>query len=74
VLLDLMMPRMSGFEVISTLRGRGQLHDLPIIVLTAKDLDDPDYEMLNGTRAIFRKGSLDVFVLAGRICEALSAA
>jgi signal transduction histidine kinase/DNA-binding response OmpR family regulator len=38
VLLDLMMPRLDGFEVIKRLRVNPQTRDLPIIVLSAKDL------------------------------------
>lgn len=36
VLLDVMMPRMSGFQVCRTLRERHSLEDLPVIFLTAK--------------------------------------
>ena len=37
VILDLMMPRMSGFEVCRRLRERFSLEELPIIFLTATD-------------------------------------
>lgn len=37
VLLDIMMPRMSGFEVCQTLRKNYGLLELPIILLTAKN-------------------------------------
>lgn len=36
VLLDLMMPKMSGFQVCRILREERQLKNLPIIILTAK--------------------------------------
>lgn len=35
VILDLMMPRLSGFDVCRELRGRGS--DVPILILTARD-------------------------------------
>ncbi len=37
VLLDIMMPRISGFEVCQVLRKEYELLDLPIILLTAKN-------------------------------------
>ncbi|MCP4399463.1 MAG: response regulator [bacterium] len=36
VLLDLMMPKMSGFQVCHILRKEKQLKNLPVIILTAK--------------------------------------
>ncbi|MCP5029430.1 MAG: response regulator, partial [Actinomycetia bacterium] len=37
VVLDVMMPRMSGYEVCRALRERHSLEDLPVIFLTAKN-------------------------------------
>lgn len=37
ILLDLMMPRMSGYEVCQKIRERFPAHELPIVILTAKD-------------------------------------
>jgi CheY-like chemotaxis protein len=34
ILLDLMMPKMSGLEVLKNLRAQESLHSLPIIVMT----------------------------------------
>ena len=48
VLLDLMMPGVSGFEVVEGLRGIASTRAVPIIVLTAKDLTDDDKAQLNG--------------------------
>ncbi|HET8633994.1 MAG TPA: response regulator, partial [Gemmatimonadales bacterium] len=38
VLLDLMMPEMDGFTFIETVRAAPRLSDVPIVVVTAKDL------------------------------------
>lgn len=37
VLLDIMMPKMSGYEVCNNLRAENSLYDLPVIMLTAKN-------------------------------------
>lgn len=37
ILLDVMMPKMSGYEVCRTLRQRYSLFELPILMLTAKN-------------------------------------
>lgn len=40
VLLDVMMPKMSGYEVCRLLRQRHSIHELPVIFLTAKSQAD----------------------------------
>ena len=57
VVLDLMMPRVDGFEVLQTLRRRPSTQDLPVIVVTAKDLTDEDRERLarNAQRVIVKQ-------------------
>ena len=39
VILDLLMPGMSGFEVIAALRAEPASADIPVVVLTARQLD-----------------------------------
>lgn len=36
MILDVMMPRLNGFEVLKTVKGDPRLQRLPVIVLTAK--------------------------------------
>ncbi len=46
VILDLMMPEMSGFDVLRALRDDGARRDLPVLVLTAKHLNEEDQQLL----------------------------
>jgi len=41
VILDLMLPGMSGFEVLKKLRARDNTRDVPVLMLTARR-DEPD--------------------------------
>lgn len=46
ILLDLLMPEMDGFEVVQRVKANPRWRDIPIIVVTAKDLTDDDCTFL----------------------------
>ena len=48
ILLDLMMPEMDGFEFLRELRKQPAFFDLPVIVVTAKELTPDDVRILSG--------------------------
>jgi PAS domain S-box-containing protein len=57
ILLDLLMPEMDGFAFLDELRKRDRLKELPVVVLTAKDLTEEDHARLNGGVArVLQKG------------------
>jgi CheY-like chemotaxis protein len=57
VLLDLMMPEMTGFEVIERMRQHPDLCDIPVVVLTAKTLNQEVITRLNrGVATVLGKG------------------
>jgi len=59
ILLDLMMPGLSGFDVVEALREKEATRSIPIMVLTAKVLTDADKKALNGqVAAIFQRDSV----------------
>jgi signal transduction histidine kinase/CheY-like chemotaxis protein len=58
VILDLLMPDVSGFDVIDALRADDATCATPIMVLTAKHLNEADLRRLKGrVSAIVRRGS-----------------
>jgi GAF domain-containing protein/DNA-binding response OmpR family regulator/anti-sigma regulatory factor (Ser/Thr protein kinase) len=48
IILDLMMPEMDGFEFLEEMRRKAEWRDIPVVVVTAKDLTDADRRRLNG--------------------------
>jgi len=48
IVLDLLMPEMDGFEFLIEMRRHSEWHDIPVLVLTAKDLSVEDQQRLNG--------------------------
>lgn len=58
ILLDLMMPEVSGFDVVDALRAEAVTQSTPILVITAKDLTNEDKLRLNGRiTALLQKGA-----------------
>jgi len=48
IILDLMMPKMDGFEFLDELRSRSDWQGVPVVIVTAKDLTQDDRDRLNG--------------------------
>ena len=56
ILLDLMMPEMDGFAVVAALQKEPRWRDVPVIVITARDLDAQDRARLNsGVQSVLVK-------------------
>ena len=72
IVVDLVMPGMDGFDFIATLRLVEEWRRIPVVVLTAKDIDRDDRERLHGlVQRIFRKGDCDGVGLAAEIADLL---
>jgi PAS domain S-box-containing protein len=57
LVVDLIMPGMNGSEFIARLRERAGYADVPVILVTAKDLDGSELEALSReTAAVIQKG------------------
>jgi CheY-like chemotaxis protein len=62
IILDLMMPEMDGFEVLESIRSTDTTKQIPILILTAKDLTKKDLSKLstNNVQQLVQKGDVDV--------------
>ncbi len=66
IILDLIMPDVSGFDVATVLRANTTTTQIPILVLTAKDLTAEDRQSLTGqVAAVLQKGMLSPEDLLG---------
>lgn len=58
ILLDLMMPKLNGFEFTKHVRAHPEWRDIPIIVMTAKNITADDRANLDGqVSLILQKGA-----------------
>jgi len=73
VITDLMMPRMDGFQVIDAMKEDDTLSDIPVIVLTAKELTVQERSRLDGqVDSLLHKGSFLNEDTIQRIMDALN--
>ncbi len=61
IVLDLMMPEVDGFAVLEKIRGSTVTANIPVLVLTAKDLTAEDFKRLsaNHIQQLVQKGDVD---------------
>ena len=61
ILLDLMMPEMDGFEFLVEMRSHAEWRDIPVLVVTAKDLTAEERSRLNGeVEQVLQKGASEL--------------
>ena len=72
VILDLMMPGMDGFSVLEALRKQRETANIPVIVVTAKELTPQERRRLEGRISrLMTKGEFLSEDLLGEIGRAL---
>lgn len=71
ILLDILMPRVDGFEVLQSLKADARLRDLPVIVISAlEDAQSEEKCRQLGARAYLNK-PVDADLLNASIVECL---
>ena len=72
ILLDLQMPVLDGFGFLNELRGREGADEVPVVVVTGRDLTTDEREILGlSVRRIFDKLSLEETELAAELHRVL---
>lgn len=75
IILDLLMPVMNGFEFLHNLQKRGEYKDVPVIVMTAKDLSPEERgKLTTNVQKVFCKGVCDRQTLLTDVQQFLSSA
>ncbi len=73
ILLDLMMPRLNGFEVLARLQQEEKYRDIPVIVLTARSLSASETTVLQESASqVIQKQGLAAETLVTELQKALT--
>ena len=72
ILLDLIMPEMDGFEVLDALAAHAEWREIPVIVITAKQLTAAERErLLRQAQKVIAKGTASRLDIAAAISAAV---
>ena len=72
IVLDLMMPEVSGFDVVTALQAHPNTARIPIVVITAKHITEDDRTTLNGfVTTIMEKAAFDGDGFAAEVQRAM---
>jgi CheY-like chemotaxis protein len=72
VLLDLMVPDGTGFDLVEALRADEATRETPIIVLTAKNLSEPEkLQLTRHISTVLKRGSMGASDLIGLLRQAV---
>jgi CheY-like chemotaxis protein len=72
IILDLLMPEMDGFEFVAVLKQNSEWNNIPVIVLTSRDLTEADRARLNGrVQRVISKGAVSGDSLIAEIRRAV---
>ena len=76
IILDLMMPRIDGFQVLETIRSTPLTRHIPVLILTAKDLTKRDLKRLssNNIQQLIQKGDVNKDELLAKVKQMIGIA
>jgi len=69
ILLDLEMPVMDGFAFLQSFRNHGGYDDVPVVVITARDLSREDRENLAGAEKVLSKAEMSLRKLSRELLD-----
>lgn len=73
ILLDIFMPEMDGFDVMSIIKEQPSLRDIPIIFITGREMTGKDFSKMDGiSHTLLDKSSLTSEVVLNEINRTLT--
>ena len=75
IITDIDMPRMNGFELVSLIKNDSNLHNLPVIIVSYKDLEEDRNKGLEvGADYYLTKGSFQDQALVNAVLDLIGEA
>jgi len=72
IILDLMMPELDGFGVLEGLKADARTQNIPVIVVSAKDISEVEWQRLHGQiEGLYQKGSLPPMEFVEQVVEVI---
>ena len=72
IILDLMMPEIDGFGVLEELKNDKRTQNIPVIVVSAKDITENEWQRLHGqNEGLYQKGSLPPMEFVDQVVEVI---
>lgn len=72
VILDLLLPKMNGFDYLKTIKANPELKNIPVIILSnLGDKDDMEKCLALGARDYFIKANTDLSILSKKVNDIL---
>ncbi len=72
IVTDLMMPGMDGFGLVEELKLDPRTRDIPVVVVSAKDISSEERRRLNGhIEALYQKGSLSTRKFVDQVIQVI---
>jgi threonine synthase len=72
IILDLMMPEIDGFGMLEELKVDERTQDIPVIVVSARDISEAEWQRLHGQiEGLYQKGSLPPMEFVEQVVEVI---
>ncbi|MBU0504938.1 MAG: response regulator [bacterium] len=72
VIIDLMMPKLNGFQLLEAIRKEDKLEKLPVLVLSSRQLVNDEIDFLNNLKAYIASKPFEPYRLLEKVREIIT--